>query len=128
MTVVGLGTQIVECAKVAKLIDRHGEKFLHRVFTAGEIRHCRERTHTTEAYAATWAAKGAVFRSLGSRWHKGLSWHDVEIVRGGAMDHARVSGPSRELIETRGVSVILIATSHIRSFATATALAMGPSR
>ena len=80
MDVIGLGTQIVECLRVRKLIDAHAETFLKSVYTDAELAYCRDRSHSTEFYAAFWAAKEAVFRSLGTKWKRGIPWQDVEIV------------------------------------------------
>ena len=62
--VVGLGTEIVECARVRGLIEEHGERFLARVYTPAEVRWCQTRASSTEQFAALWAAKEAVFKSL----------------------------------------------------------------
>jgi holo-[acyl-carrier protein] synthase len=119
--IVGLGTQVVECVRVRKLIDRHGEAFLTRVFTPREIAFCRDRSHSTGHYAAVWAAKEAVLRSLGTTWRKGLDWTDIEIAADGPT--ATLSGPTRELADGHGVTAVLVTTAHTRAFATATAIA-----
>jgi holo-[acyl-carrier protein] synthase len=125
MDLVGLGTQIVECTRVRKLIDRHGEAFLTQVYTKRELVYCRDRTHSTEYYAAVWAAKEAVFRSLGTKWRRGVSWLDVEIVCDKAIEpRAVVSGPTKELLETRGVTQVLVTFAYTRMYATATAIAV----
>ncbi len=123
--IAGLGTQVVECLRVRKLIDRHGEVFLARVYTPREIAFCRDRTHTTEHYAALWAAKEAVFRGLGTRWRKGVEWTDVEITADEAGAFAvTVSGPTRTRMAARGVTAVLVTLAHTRAFATATAVAV----
>jgi holo-[acyl-carrier protein] synthase len=124
MSVFGVGTQIVECARVAKLIDRHGEVFLHQVFTPREVGHGRERTRTNETFAAVWAAKEAVFRSLGTRWRKGMDWRDVEVVFDpGSEPTVKVVGQVKELMDARGVRYVHVALAYTRSFATATVIA-----
>src|SRR5579883_1810623 len=125
MDLVGLGTQIVECTRVRKLIDRHGEAFLTQVYTERELLYCRDRTHSTEYYASIWAAKEAVFRSLGTKWKRGTSWRDVEIVCDTAVaPRAVVSGPTKDLNDARGVTNILITFAYTRLYATATAVAV----
>ncbi len=124
MSVFGVGTQIVECARVAKLIDRHGEVFLLKVFTPREVGYGRERTRTTETFAAIWAAKEAVFRALGSRWRKGVDWRDVEIVfEPGVEPLVKFAGQTKDLADSRGVRQVHIALAYTRNFATATAVA-----
>jgi holo-[acyl-carrier protein] synthase len=124
MSVFGVGTQIVECARVAKLIDRHGEVFLLQVFTPREVGYGRERTRTNETFAAVWAAKEAVFRALGTRWRKGMDWRDIEIVFDpGAEPGARINGQTKELMDARGVRTVHLTLAYTRTFATATAVA-----
>ena len=47
MDVVGIGTHILDCPRVRKLIDRHGETFLAQVYTAREVRHCNGTARST---------------------------------------------------------------------------------
>ena len=94
------------------------------MFTKKEIRRCRERAHATEAYTAIWA-KEAVFRFLGTRWNKTISWLDIEISHDRSGDSVAISGPTKLRLEERGVRKILVTSSHTRLFATATAVAIG---
>jgi holo-[acyl-carrier protein] synthase len=125
MNIVGLGTQVMECLRVRKLIDRHGETFLTQVYTDRELRFCNGRTHSTEHFTAIWAAKEAVFRSLGTTWRRGTSWTDVEVVcENGGGPRVVVSGATRELMAARGAGSILLTMAHCRMFATATSIAV----
>lgn len=127
MRIVGIGTQIVDCLRVRKLIDRHGEVFLGQVYTLPEIAYIRDRRHSTEHYAAMWAAKEAVFRSLGTTWRRGIAWTDVEIACENAIEPlVRVTGQTATLLTQRGVVQIQVSMAHCRAYATATAIATGP--
>src|SRR5438270_3878196 len=79
MEILGIGTDIVECLRIGRMIEQHGELFLRRVYTEREICWCQARKHATEHFAGRWAAKEAVLKCLGSGWRRGLSWTDVEI-------------------------------------------------
>lgn len=125
MKLLGLGTQIVECVKVARMIDEYQDRFLSHVFTANEIKRCRERTHPVEAYAAVWACKEAVYRALGTRWRKGMNWTDVEIRHGPTGDEAELHGHAKRLASERKVVSLLVSSSHTRKYATATVIAGG---
>src|SRR5258707_9798616 len=115
MEIVGIGTQIVDCTKVRKLIDQHGEIFLAQVYTEGEMRFCNGRTHVTEHYTAIWAAKEAVLRSLGTKWQRGMSWTDIEVqLEKGQAPAATVGGATEELRATRGVGHFLLSMAHCR--------------
>lgn len=125
MNILGLGTQIHDCTRVRKLIDKHAEKFLYEVFTEREIAYCSQRSHSTEYYAAIWATKEAVFRSLGRKWRQGMNWHDVEVVcQKGSEAKVRLNGPTKERALTKGAKAIKVSFAYSRLFATATAIAL----
>ncbi len=125
MEIAGLGTQVVDCLRVRRLIERHGEAFLAQVYTLREQVFCRDRKHATEHYAAVWAAKEAVFRSLGTTWRRGVAWTDVEVVCDNPVEpYVVVSGPTKELLDQRGVKNVLVTMAHTRAFAPAPALAV----
>lgn len=125
MTILGLGTQILDCPRVRKLIERHGERFLYQVFTEKEITFCNARTHSTEFFAALWATKEAVFRSLGTKWKRGMDWRDVEVIVDNAVEpHVQLGGLTKDLAAQRGVIEVKITFAYSRMFATATSIAL----
>src|SRR5262245_27616783 len=79
MEIVGIGTDIVECLRIRRMIEEHGELFLTRVFTDREIRYCQRRKHATEHFAGRWAAKEAILKCLGTGWKKGMCWTEIEV-------------------------------------------------
>ena len=70
------GIDIIEIARVRAVLDRHGERFLRRVYTEDEVRHCRGRV---PELAARFAAKEAVMKALGTGI-RGVGWRDIEIL------------------------------------------------
>jgi holo-[acyl-carrier protein] synthase len=129
MDIAGIGTQVMECVRVRKLIDKHGEVFLRQVYTDRETRQCHAKKHATEQFTAVWAAKEAVFRSLGTTWRRGVSWTDVEVVcENGGPPAVVVTGATAELMAGRGVGKILLTMAHCRAFATATGIAVKGER
>lgn len=126
MRILGIGTDIVECVRIAKMIERHGELFLERVYTEREILYCSSRKAATQHYAGRWAAKEAVLKTLGTGWSGGIQWTDIEVRNepGGA-PKIFLSGVAKELCVDRGIDEIQISISHCRSHATAYALAVG---
>lgn len=126
MNITGIGTDIVECLRIAQMIERHGELFLTRVYTPFEIEYCSSRKAATQHYAGRWAAKEAVLKAMGTGWAKGISWLDIEVRNDeGGRPSIRLAGASRDICEQRGVREMLISISHCRSHATAYALAIG---
>ena len=126
MDVVGVGTDIIECLRVAQMIERHGELFLTRVYTPHEIEYCSARKAATQHYAGRFAAKEAVLKALGTGWTRGVQWRDIEVRNDlGGRPRIALSGGAREMCEKLGVTEMLISISHCRTHATAYALAVG---
>src|SRR5205807_317485 len=123
MDIIGIGSEIVECLRIGRMIERHGEVFLLRVYTEGEVRHCQNRKRATEHFAVYWAAKEAIFKSLGTTWRRGLSWTDIDI-RPQENPQVLLAGSVRDLARRQGVSEILLTMAHCRAYATAYALAV----
>ena len=128
MNVIGVGTDIVECLRIAQMIERHGELFIGRVYTPSEIDYCSIRKAATQHYAGRWAAKEAVLKAMGTCWARGIRWRDIEIRNDpGGKPSIELSGGALEACQRLGIEEMLISISHCRSHATAYALALGPS-
>jgi holo-[acyl-carrier protein] synthase len=124
--ILGIGTEITECLRIARLIEQHGEQFIDRVYTPAEVRYCQARQQSTQHFAARWAAKQAILKALGVASAKGVAWADVEIRRDAAGRPAVAArGAIKDLVERQGVGEILVTFSHCRTHATAYAIAMG---
>lgn len=82
MEILGIGTDIIECPRIGKMIEHHGELFLRRVYTEREIRYCQARKHAIEHFAGRWAAKEAILKAMGTGRSHGISWTNVEIRNG----------------------------------------------
>ena len=124
--ILGLGTDIVEIVRIGKMIERHGELFLNRVFTEDEIRYCQRRKECYQHFAGRWAAKEAVMKTLGTGFTRGIGWQDIEIcTQKSGKPTVNIRGSAREFADKMGISDILITISHCRAYATATAIALG---
>jgi holo-[acyl-carrier protein] synthase len=124
MEIIGIGTDIVECLRIARMIEEHGEAFLSRVYTDWEIRHCRAQKYSTEYFAGRWAAKEAIVKSLGTGWRRGLSWTDIEVRNEpNGRPQVHVCGAAKEDALHLRVTDILLSISHCRAYAIAYALA-----
>ena len=126
MNIVGIGTDIVETLRIARMIERHGEIFLNRVYTPYEIDYCRQRKASTQHYAGRWAAKEAILKTLGTGWSRGIRWRDIEIRNDLSGKPAVIlDGIGAEIARRLGIDQVLISISHCRTHATAYALAVG---
>ena len=125
MSVLGIGTDITECLRIAQMIERHGELFVSRVYTPHEIDYCRSRRMATQHFAGRWAAKEAVLKAIGTGWRRGISWRDIEVRNTAAgRPVARLQGGPLEIAEKLGIRCVLVSISHCRSHATAYAVAL----
>jgi holo-[acyl-carrier protein] synthase len=126
MRILGIGTDIVECPRIGRMIEVHGELFLRRVYTEREILYCQARKHALEHFAGRWAAKEAILKAIGTGWSKGIAWTDLEV-RNGASGQPTVCvrGGAKDAALARGIGDILISISHCRTYATSYALAVG---
>ncbi len=79
MTILGTGTEIVECIRISKMLETHGEQFLERVYTQNEIEYCLHTANATQHFAKRWAAKEAAMKAMRCR-NQGVRWTDIEIV------------------------------------------------
>ncbi len=124
MQIFGIGTDITECLRIARMIERHGELFITRVYTDVEIAYCSTRKAATQHYAGRWAAKEAVLKALGTGWRRGISWRDIEVrnLPSGAPT-IFLRGGAREVFEKSAIQKMHISLSHCRSHATAYAIA-----
>lgn len=120
MPIVGTGIDIVECLRIAQMIERHGELFITRVYTEHEIEYCSARKMATQHYAGRWAAKEAVLKALGTGWRRGISWRDIEIRndKNGAPT-VQIRGGARDVMKAAHIGRMHVSISHCRSFAVA---------
>ena len=125
MNIFGIGTDIVECLRIAQMIERHGELFIQRVYTPLEIQYCQNRKASTQHFAGRWAAKEAILKCLGTGWRRGLCWTDMEI-RNDPLGKPRVllRGAARDQAQTMRITDVLLSISHCRAYATAHAIAI----
>lgn len=117
---------MVDCSRLKEGIDRHGERFLQRVFTPVELEYCRGKKRELEHLAGRFAAKEAVLKVLGTGWRSGISWTDVEV-RNDPSGQPRITltGRCREIADQMGMSSVLISISHIGTHAIASAIGVG---
>jgi holo-[acyl-carrier protein] synthase len=124
--IIGIGTDITECLRIARMIERHGELFINRVYTPGEIRYCQNRTQSTQCFTGRWAAKEAVLKALGAGRRQGISWRDIEVRnQPGGKAVVAVRGRVRDMVQQLGVGKLLVSIAHCRTHATAYAIAIG---
>src|SRR5256885_10893536 len=108
MSVIGTGVDLVECARIQRSIDRFGDRFLHRVFTDGEIEYSLSMKFPGRHLAARFAAKEAVSKAFGTGIGKAMGWRNIDIQKKPSGEPFIVlSEPAKELATQRAVTAAL---------------------
>ncbi|WP_433971074.1 holo-ACP synthase [Tunturiibacter lichenicola] len=122
--VLGLGTDLIETKRIQESMDRFGERFLERVFTAGEITYCRRKKNAAESFAARFAAKEAGAKALGTGISRGVNWKELEVRREvSGKPTLHLSGRAAELAKAMGIRRLQLSLTHSRELAMAVVVA-----
>ena len=78
--IIGLGSDLCDVRRIAKVLERHGERFLDRIFTPAERAKADRRANRAETYAKRFAAKEACAKALGTGLRRGVFWRDIGVV------------------------------------------------
>jgi holo-[acyl-carrier protein] synthase len=111
--IVGTGIDIAEVPRIREVIERHGERFLKRIFTEGEIQYCESKANRVERYAARFAAKEAGMKAIGTGWNHGVRWRDIEVARNpGGRPTLLLHGKAAEFAAKLGATNIALSLTH----------------
>lgn len=120
MSVLGIGVDLVECARIQHSLDRFGDRFLHRVFTDGEITYAQSMKFPARHLAARFAAKEALSKAFGTGIGKAMAWKDIDVHKKPSGEPFVVlQGGAKDLASNRGVTKVLITLSHTDNHAMA---------
>ncbi|MAE63359.1 MAG: holo-[acyl-carrier-protein] synthase [Phycisphaeraceae bacterium] len=123
MRILGHGIDIIETARIERLLDRQGEKFLQRCYTKREMVLAEDLKQRVQFLSGRFAAKEAVFKVLGTGLRPGMRWTDAEILRNDAgRPVIELSGASADIAAGLGIDEWWLSISHIASHATASAI------
>jgi holo-[acyl-carrier protein] synthase len=111
--IVGTGIDIAEVPRIREAIERHGQRFLNRIFTDGEIQYCESKANRVERYAARFAAKEAGMKAIGTGWNHGVRWRDIEVARKpGGRPTLLLHGKAAEFANKLGATNIALSITH----------------
>jgi holo-[acyl-carrier protein] synthase len=111
--IVGTGIDIAEVPRIREAIARHGQRFLNRIFTEGEIQYCESKANRVERYAARFAAKEAGMKAIGTGWNHGVRWRDIEVARKpGGRPTLLLHGKAAEFAARLGATNIALSLTH----------------
>lgn len=119
MLLLGLGLDATEIARIAAAIERYGDRFVHRVFTEGEIAYCRRKRDAASSFAARFAAKEAAMKALGTGHSRGVYWTGIEVVRRHGPPQLRFHGGAADRMAALGATGSLLTLTHSQELAIA---------
>lgn len=127
MRIIGHGVDLTEVPRIERMLESHGRRFVERCFTAEERAYAESgRRQRAERYAARFAGKEAVLKSLGTGLSGGARWTDIAIVNEpSGRPIVRLGGRCAEMASAMGVRVWHVSLSHVGPLALASAIACG---
>ncbi len=78
--IIGLGSDLCDARRIEKVLERHGDRFIDRVFTPAERAKAERRANRAETYAKRFAAKEACAKALGTGFRRGVFFRDMGVV------------------------------------------------
>ena len=126
MKPIGIGIDVVETARFRLAVERQGQPFLARIFSANELAYCSQQKDPMPCYSARFAVKEAVSKALGTGIGEQLGWHDIEVRRKATGEpFVTLHGIGEQTAQRLGISGILVSLSHSEHYAVANAIAFG---
>jgi holo-[acyl-carrier protein] synthase len=123
---IGTGVDLIEIERIAHSIERHGERFLRRIYTDHEIAYCRSKRSSAESFAARFAAKEAGAKALGTGISRGVTWIEFQVARQpGGRPVLELRGRAALLAQQLGVKSISLSLTHTGNLAMATVMMEG---
>jgi len=125
MNILGLGFDATDIPRIGAAFERYGERFLHRVFTDGEIAYCTRRRNPVPHLAGRFAAKEAAMKALGTGHSRGVLWRDIEVFRVNGPPQLRLHGGAAAQAARMRVQSTLVTITHSDALAMAQVLLLG---
>lgn len=119
------GIDLVDFSRIEQMIQRHGERFMQRIFTEREQQDAGKIRNRLEKLSGRFAAKEAILKLIGTGWRDGIAWTDIEVTN----DHlgrplVRLDGKVKEIADQLGITEVSISITHTSNFAIASAVAL----
>ena len=111
--ILGTGVDLAEVPRIRAAIERHGSRFIERIYTPPEIAYVERKANRFERYAARFAAKEAGMKAIGTGWKRGVTWRDFEVVNlPSGRPTLRLHGVASEIAQQLGVRQIWLSLTH----------------
>ena len=111
--ILGTGIDLAEVGRIRDAIERYGDRFIHRIYTAAEIAYVERKANRFERYAGRFAAKEAGMKAIGTGWKRGVRWVDFEVANlPSGRPTLRLHGEAARLAGQMGVKSISLSITH----------------
>lgn len=109
--ICGIGVDLVQIARIERLLQRHGDRLLNKLLTAGEQRQVRARNNIPRALAMNWAAKEACVKAMGLGFD-GIGFKDIALLRAGnGAPHLAFNAAQKKRLRQLGVGAAHVSLS-----------------
>lgn len=125
MNIIAHGIDLIECARIADVLNRHRDRFCERILTEAERARAAEFKDPLQHIAGRFAAKEAILKVLGTGWRGQISWKDIEILNNAAgQPQVALKGECGRVAEKMGIASILLSITHTKDHAAASAIGL----
>jgi holo-[acyl-carrier protein] synthase len=125
MDIIGIGIDATDLHRIAAVYGQYGDRFLRRVYTAGEIAYCTRQRNPVPSLAGRFAAKEAVMKALGTGHSQGVQWRHIEVHRVDGAPELRLHGGAARRAAAMHVERSLLTLTHSESLAMAQVMLFG---
>jgi holo-[acyl-carrier protein] synthase len=123
--IIGIGLDATDIPRISTAIQRYGDRFLHRVFTEGEIVYCLRRREPAPHFAGRFAVKEAAMKALGTGHAMGVLFRDIEVVRRGGPPQLQLHGGAAQRFAAIGGRTTVVTITHSDTLALAQVIVLG---
>ena len=123
MNTVAHGIDLIECSRIASIIERHRERFMERILTPDERERAAQFADPIPHIAGRFAAKEAILKMLGTGWRGDISWNDIQITNDPlGQPLVELTGECARIAQNRGIENVLLSITHTKTHASASAI------
>jgi holo-[acyl-carrier protein] synthase len=119
------GIDLVDFGRIEQMLEKHGNRFLNRIFTDKELQYAESVKNNIEKLSGRFACKEAVLKMLGTGWRGKIAWTDIEITNNPmGRPEVNLKGEVQKIAEKMRIDQISISITHTSNFAIASAVAL----
>ena len=125
MKIIAHGIDLVDCPRIETMLQRHGRRFLDRVFTPKEQAYADSNKNRTEKLAGRFAVKEATLKLMGTGWRGKIAWTDIEVINNNlGQPIVTLSGEVKKIADSLNIKQVSVSITHTANFVIASAVAL----